>query len=185
MIHSHVSCNLRRSLERVIDSHPECRNDAASMRKSVNGNCHTVLCDLGFQKCRPQDNDPRRSPLVSARLHVPYPRHPTPSRPNHAMVTFRRCGAVPNVITRIPGAGVRSVISPVSLLFQGVDWRDPRAGACNGVRNPIQQNFYDGINADPLEVLFIKVKSSMRQAGWEHVTQVRRSTATCAIQNLP
>ena len=55
---------------------------------------------------------------------------------------------------------------------QGVDWRDPRAAACNGARNPIQQNFYDGINADPLEVLFIKVKGSMRQAGWDHVTQV-------------
>ena len=53
-----------------------------------------------------------------------------------------------------------------------MDWRDVRAAACNGGRNPIQQNFYDGINADPLEVLFIKVKGSMRAAGWEHVAQV-------------
>lgn len=56
---------------------------------------------------------------------------------------------------------------------QGVDWRDPRAAACNGARNPVQQNFYDGINVDALEVLFIKVKASMRRAGWDHVAQVR------------
>jgi len=54
-----------------------------------------------------------------------------------------------------------------------VDWRDARTSACNGNRNPIQQDFYDGINADPLEVLFIKVKASMRQAGWGHVTKAR------------
>ena len=54
-----------------------------------------------------------------------------------------------------------------------MDWRDARASACNGNRNPIQQDFYDGINADPLEVLFIKVKASMRQAGWSHVTKAR------------
>ena len=64
------------------------------------------------------------------------------------------------------------------MLLQGVDWRDPRAAACNGARNPIQQNFYDGINADPLEVLFIKVKGSMLQAGWDHVTQVRPTIIT-------
>lgn len=65
---------------------------------------------------------------------------------------------------------------------QGVDWRDPRAAACNGARNPIQQNFYDGINADPLEVLFIKVKGSMRRAGWDHVTQVRLSFSLSALR---
>ena len=54
-----------------------------------------------------------------------------------------------------------------------MDWRDARTSACNGNRNPIQQDFYDGINADPLEVLFIKVKASMRQAGWGHVTKAR------------
>ena len=58
-----------------------------------------------------------------------------------------------------------------------MDWRDARTSACNGNRNPIQQDFYDGINADPLEVLFIKVKASMRQAGWGHVTKVRTRKA--------
>ena len=56
--------------------------------------------------------------------------------------------------------------------LQGVDWRDPRAQGCNAGRNPIQESFYDGVNADPLEVLFVKVKASMHQAHWQHVLQV-------------
>ena len=71
---------------------------------------------------------------------------------------------------------------------QGVDWRDARTSACNGNRNPIQQDFYDGINADPLEVLFIKVKASMRQAGWGHVTKARalaRSTTASRPRPCP
>lgn len=42
---------------------------------------------------------------------------------------------------------------------QGLDWRDPQGNACNAGLNPIQNLFYDGINVDPLEVLFIKVAS--------------------------
>ena len=53
-----------------------------------------------------------------------------------------------------------------------MDWRDPRAQGCNAGRNPIQESFYDGVNADPLEVLFVKVKASMHQAHWQHVLQV-------------
>jgi hypothetical protein len=60
---------------------------------------------------------------------------------------------------------------------QGIDWRDARAGACNANRNPVQPSFYDGISVDPLEVLFVKVKGSMRQAEWPHVLQVRRVAA--------
>ena len=69
--------------------------------------------------------------------------------------------------------------------MQGVDWRDARTSACNGNRNPIQQDFYDGINADPLEVLFIKVKSSMRQAGWGHVTKARAFPPLTLITAIP
>ena len=43
---------------------------------------------------------------------------------------------------------------------------------CNAGRNPIQEAFYDGVNVDPLEVLFVKVKASMRDARWPHVLQV-------------
>ncbi|MCJ1464019.1 hypothetical protein MMC07_002629 [Pseudocyphellaria aurata] len=42
---------------------------------------------------------------------------------------------------------------------QGLDWREPQANACNAGLNPIQNLFYDGINVNPLEVLFIKVIS--------------------------
>lgn len=57
------------------------------------------------------------------------------------------------------------------LRYQGVDWRDSRAQGCNAGRNPIQESFYDGVNADPLEVLFVKVKNSMHAARWQHVLQ--------------
>lgn len=60
-----------------------------------------------------------------------------------------------------------------SSLLQGIDWRDSRAQGCNAGRNPIQESFYDGVNADPLEVLFVKVKNSMHAARWQHVLQVR------------
>lgn len=56
--------------------------------------------------------------------------------------------------------------------MQGIDWRDKRAVGCNAGRNPIQESFYDGVNVDPLEVLFVKVKASMRDARWPHVLQV-------------
>lgn len=41
--------------------------------------------------------------------------------------------------------------------MQGLDWRDPSLPACNAGLNPIQEGFYDGIDVNPLEVLFIKV----------------------------
>jgi hypothetical protein len=54
---------------------------------------------------------------------------------------------------------------------QGVDWRDPAVQdhACNGELNPLQPGFNDGINVDPLEVMFIKVKAAFLAAGnWPH-----------------
>lgn len=54
-----------------------------------------------------------------------------------------------------------------------MDWGNPelRSRDCNGAFNPLQPDFNDGISVDPLEVMFIKVKSSMRAAGnWPHVT---------------
>lgn len=56
---------------------------------------------------------------------------------------------------------------------QGVDWRDPAVQdhACNGELNPLQPGFNDGINVEPLEVMFIKVKAAMLAAGnWPHAT---------------
>jgi hypothetical protein len=67
---------------------------------------------------------------------------------------------------------VQPGVTVTPFVLQGVDWRDPRAQGCNAGRNPIQESFYDGVNADPLEVLFVKVKASMHQARWQHVLQV-------------
>ncbi|KAL4439936.1 hypothetical protein ABPG75_002937 [Micractinium tetrahymenae] len=58
--------------------------------------------------------------------------------------------------------------------YQGVDWRDPATfshGPCNGGANPLPAGHNDGIDIDPLEVLFVKVKSKMRAAGWTAVQQ--------------
>ena len=44
---------------------------------------------------------------------------------------------------------------------QGLDWRDPALPACNAGLNPIQEGFYDGIDVNPLEVLFIKVWANL------------------------
>jgi hypothetical protein len=56
---------------------------------------------------------------------------------------------------------------------QGVNWRDPALAdeACNGELNPLQPGFNDGVNVEPLEVMFIKVKAAMLAAGnWPHAT---------------
>lgn len=62
-------------------------------------------------------------------------------------------------------------LDTLMLRYQGIDWRDQRAKGCNAGQNPIQDFFYDGISIDPLEVLFVKVKASMRDATWSHVMQ--------------
>ena len=50
-----------------------------------------------------------------------------------------------------------------ALLPQGVDWRDAavRALHCNQGRNPLSgDGWNDGVNVDPLEVMFVKVRLS-------------------------
>ena len=50
--------------------------------------------------------------------------------------------------------------------YQGVDWRDRRFHACNHRVSPINtRSAYDGIDIDPLEVMFIKYKDSWEVAG--------------------
>ncbi|GAQ90930.1 hypothetical protein KFL_007030030 [Klebsormidium nitens] len=44
--------------------------------------------------------------------------------------------------------------------YRGLDWRDRRNWDCNNLMNPIG---YDEINAQPLEVMFVKAKSSMTE----------------------
>ncbi|GAX76065.1 hypothetical protein CEUSTIGMA_g3508.t1 [Chlamydomonas eustigma] len=49
--------------------------------------------------------------------------------------------------------------------YQGVDWRDPAHWGCNERLSPQGEYFYDGITLDPLEVMFVKVKSYTLQNG--------------------
>lgn len=76
-------------------------------------------------------------------------------------------------------------IDSLMLRYQGVDWRDPAVTrhACNGELNPLQPGFNDGINVEPLEVMFIKVKAAMRAAGnWPHVTTTVKYAEWLTIQ---
>lgn len=55
------------------------------------------------------------------------------------------------------------------LRYQGLDWRHPALVHCNGGSNPLQPGFNDGITVEPLEVMFVKVKESMKAAQWPQV----------------
>lgn len=69
--------------------------------------------------------------------------------------------------------------------MQGVDWQDPLVTrrACNGELNPLQPGFNDGLSVEPLEVMFIKVKASMRAAGnWPHVTAAVKYAQWLSLQ---
>lgn len=41
--------------------------------------------------------------------------------------------------------------------MQGVDWRNVDGHACNAGITPLGERWNDGVNLDPLEVMFIKV----------------------------
>ena len=41
--------------------------------------------------------------------------------------------------------------------YQGVNWQDKAQWHCNSDESPYKESHYDGINVDPLEVLFVKV----------------------------
>ncbi|MEW5312893.1 MAG: hypothetical protein WDW38_004491 [Sanguina aurantia] len=43
--------------------------------------------------------------------------------------------------------------------YQGVNWRDKKNWDCNQRYSPQGENYYDGITLDPMEVMFVKVKS--------------------------
>lgn len=43
--------------------------------------------------------------------------------------------------------------------YQNLDWRDHKNWNCNANSSPYKAGHYDGIDIDPLEVLFVKVCS--------------------------
>jgi hypothetical protein len=54
--------------------------------------------------------------------------------------------------------------------YQGLDWRDPglagAGGACNAGFNPLLPGSHDGVDLEPLEALFVKVKGVQLEVGW-------------------
>ncbi|KAL3163355.1 hypothetical protein ABBQ32_009744 [Trebouxia sp. C0010 RCD-2024] len=57
-------------------------------------------------------------------------------------------------------------IDSLMLKYRGADWSDTSNWNCNGGLNPYAVDAYDGINLNPLEVVFVKVKSFLLQADW-------------------
>mmetsp|Transcript_3206 Transcript_3206/g.9295 ORF Transcript_3206/g.9295 Transcript_3206/m.9295 type:complete len:532 (-) Transcript_3206:1175-2770(-) len=47
------------------------------------------------------------------------------------------------------------------LRYQGVDWQNRTNWRCNADESPYKESHYDGINVDPLEVMFVKVKDPL------------------------
>lgn len=62
------------------------------------------------------------------------------------------------------GFGIDSLMAR----YQGMDWQGNRQEidilGCNADLNPIQPGFYDGTDVDPMEVMFVKVKSAFLEA---------------------
>ncbi|KIY96554.1 hypothetical protein MNEG_11409, partial [Monoraphidium neglectum] len=50
--------------------------------------------------------------------------------------------------------------------YQGVDWRDKRNWGCNERLTATSEHSLDGVSVDPLEVMFVKVKSYMLSSEW-------------------
>eukprot|EP01025_Chloroclados_australasicus_P047486 TRINITY_DN532_c0_g2_i1.p1 TRINITY_DN532_c0_g2~~TRINITY_DN532_c0_g2_i1.p1 ORF type:complete len:419 (-),score=10.73 TRINITY_DN532_c0_g2_i1:1857-3113(-) len=53
-------------------------------------------------------------------------------------------------------------IASLQLRYEGVDWRYTDSWKCNGVKNPTQLNWYDGLNISPFETMFVKAKSTFQ-----------------------
>ena len=56
--------------------------------------------------------------------------------------------------------------------YQGLQWGSEAARdhewPCNEGLNPLQPHFNDGIDVNPFEVMFVKVKAAFLEAGWSH-----------------
>ena len=50
--------------------------------------------------------------------------------------------------------------------YQGVDWRDKSNWRCNAGFSPYAENHYDGLSIEPLEAVFVKVKSFLLDLQW-------------------
>ena len=50
-------------------------------------------------------------------------------------------------------------IASLMLRYQGIDWREKENWNCNERFSPYAEHHYDGLSLDPLEVVFVKVRS--------------------------
>ncbi|GAX83294.1 hypothetical protein CEUSTIGMA_g10720.t1 [Chlamydomonas eustigma] len=79
-------------------------------------------------------------------------------------------------------------IDSLMMRYQGVDWRNRSNWGCNGGKSPSGLNYYDGLDLDPYEVMFIKLKagqsdairlSAPRKASkYQHWIQMRPSSSS-------
>ena len=67
--------------------------------------------------------------------------------------------------------------------YQGVNWQDKAQWHCNSDESPYKESHYDGINVDPLEVLFVKVGAV--QTAEQPQQLARRNTSGAACASLP
>ena len=57
-------------------------------------------------------------------------------------------------------------IDSLMLRYQGVEWRDKANWKCNAGFSPYAENHYDGLSIEPLEAVFVKVKSYLLDLQW-------------------
>lgn len=80
-------------------------------------------------------------------------------------------------------------IDSLMLRYQGVDWREHRRHVaefpCNGGLNPLQPQLYDGVDIDPLEVMFVKVKEGLLGASWGSAMRAARMDAWKKLPQHP
>ena len=57
-------------------------------------------------------------------------------------------------------------IDSLMMRYQGVDWRDHANWECNAGFSPYAENHYDGLSIEPLEAVFVKVKSYLLDLQW-------------------
>ncbi|CAL5224080.1 g6706 [Coccomyxa viridis] len=62
-------------------------------------------------------------------------------------------------------------IDCLMLRYQGIDWRNPINWSCNNKENPYADSLYDGVSVSPLEVVFVKYKQYLLDAGWSNAQE--------------
>jgi hypothetical protein len=68
-------------------------------------------------------------------------------------------------------------IDSLMLRYQGVDWRNRSNWGCNAGINPYADHMYDGVNISPFEVMFVKVKEFLLEAGWATASHAKKYSA--------